>query len=258
MALLAPDHDSKWLLVAAKQIEARFPQRRTRKLAAAVDLYALGLSLMQQAESIAQSRGRVTTPAALAYRDGLLIALLTAVAPLRRRGLTALTLGDSVLKSGSAWSITLPAEDNKSNRGIEYGVPDRIAAYLERYVDVFRPMLMTRGTHAALWTSRHGGRASEGAIYRAVIQRTRAALGHGVHLHLFRHIAASFAAEHAPSDVRAAADLLGHQNHTTTERHYIHAQGIAAHRLLATIIGERQKSILRRPIRGTTARPTCY
>ena len=71
---------------------------------------------------------------------------------------------------------------------------------------------------------------TEMAIYDLIRARTKAAFGKALNPHLFRDAAATTIAISSPEHVRSAAPLLGHRTFTTTERHYIQAMGLDAHR----------------------------
>src|SRR5215218_8785616 len=120
LRLLAPDRDWAWLLAIAKRIEARAERRPKRhRLRTSDELFALGLELIQRADATCTEVGRVTKKAALTYRDGLIIALL-AVAPMRRRNLASLTLGQHLHCSGEGWRVALKASETKNRKPLEY------------------------------------------------------------------------------------------------------------------------------------------
>src|SRR5215211_1679862 len=117
--LLAADQEWGWLLTIAKRIEARAERRSKRhRLRTSDELFALGFRLMQEADAPRGDSGRVTKEAALTYRDGLIIALL-AVAPMRRRNLADLTLGQSLQRVGGSWAVMLKASETKNRRALE-------------------------------------------------------------------------------------------------------------------------------------------
>jgi len=232
LRLLAPDQDWAWPLTIAKRIEARAERRPKRhRLRTSEELYALGLQLIQESEAALEESGRVTKNAALTYRDGLIIALL-AVAPIRRRNLASLTLGQHVQRIGEVWTVVLKASETKTGRALEYALPERLGRALERYLERFRPVLFGSAQHQGLWASAKGVPLTGNAIYDAVCRRTRTAFGEPVNLHLFRDAAATFWALKDPTRVRAVSELLGHEPRIT-ERHYNQASGISAGRKLA-------------------------
>jgi hypothetical protein len=98
----AERHGLKHLLVRLRA-EAGQGQGKRRRLQSSHDLVALGCRLMAQAEAKQQTpRQR-----AVAYRNGLIIALLAA-RPLRLRNFVALSLGRQLLRAGDGWRLLVP------------------------------------------------------------------------------------------------------------------------------------------------------
>jgi len=232
LRLLAAEQDWAWLLTIAKRIEARAERRSKRhRLRTSDELFALGFRLMQEGEAAFEESGRITKDAALTYRDGLIIALL-AVAPMRRRNLAGLTLGQHLQRVGGSWIVMLKASETKNRRALGYSLPARLGSALEHYLERFRPILFGSAAHRGLWASAKGVPLTGNAIYDAVCRRTKTAFGEAVNLHLFRDGAATFWALKDPARVRAVSGLLGHEPRMT-ERHYNQANGINAGRKLA-------------------------
>src|SRR5215210_6252138 len=147
LRLLAADQGWAWLLTIAKRIEARAERRSKRhRLRTSDELFALGFQLMQEGEAALQKSGRVTKEAALTYRDGLIIALL-AVAPMRRRNLAGLTLGQNLMRVGESWMVVLGAHETKNRQALEYPLGAGLGQALERYLEQFRPVLFGSGGH---------------------------------------------------------------------------------------------------------------
>jgi site-specific recombinase XerC len=214
------------------------------RLAGSDQLLALGLQLMEGASTEA-----IPLKAAIAFRDGLIIALL-ALRTLRRRNLTELTLGKDLLRTGSGWTILLPPSATKTHVTLEYAWPGPLDDALETYLTVHRPILTARrgrwyepaGGH--LWVSSDGSPFTQMGIYDRITQLTRAAFGRAINPHLFRDAAATTIAINDPVHVRSAAPLLGHRTFATTERHYNQAQSLEAHREFANkLITLRQQLI---------------
>src|SRR5215210_4186646 len=157
LRLLAPDQDWAWLLTIAKRIEARAERRSKRhRLRTSDELFALGFRLMQEGEAAFEESGRITKDAALTYRDGLIIALL-AVAPMRRRNLAGLTLGQHLQRVGGSWTVVLTASETKNGHALEYALPAMLGSALERYLERFRPVLFGSAAHQGVWASAKGG-----------------------------------------------------------------------------------------------------
>ncbi|MHB2170099.1 tyrosine-type recombinase/integrase [Alsobacter sp. R-9] len=229
---VTPDRDWSFINRIASKVRARtVPVRDKRaKLATTMELLGLGLDLMENAPNLSTPR-----LAALAYRDGLTIALL-ALRPLRRRNLAGLVLGDTLMQVGDAWMLRIAPEDTKTHQPIDMPCPAALTNQLGVYLAVHRPVLANlRGRWArpigeALWVSSHGSPMTKSALYNQVRQRTREGLGKDVNPHLFRDAAATTLAVEDPQHVRLATPLLGHRHTATTERHYQQAQALEAHR----------------------------
>jgi integrase/recombinase XerD len=93
-----------------------------------------------------------------------------------------------------------------------------------------------------LWLSADGSPLTQMALYERVVYWTRKSFGESVNPHLARDAAATFMAVNDPKHVLLAAPLLGHRSFKTTERSYIQAQTLEAHRLFATQVSELRRS----------------
>ncbi len=200
------------------------------------ELVTLGMDLMASAETEPTSR-----LAALAFRDGLVIALL-ALRPLRRKNLAGLVVDVTLQRAGGGWVIRIPAEDTKTRAPIEYHWPDPLVPALTTYLAVHRPRLAALRSRwaapigEALWVSSHGSPMTQMALYDMICGRTQPGLGKPIGPHLFRDAAATTMAVEDPEHVRLAAPLLGHRTTATTERHYQQAQSLDAHRRYLEVI----------------------
>lgn len=236
--LMAPDRDWSFISRLASWLRAKpeAPRDKYARLVGSDNLYGLGLRLMAQVPSEPTPR-----LAALAFRDGLMIALL-ALIPLRRGNFVALTLGADLMRNGAGWSIVLPGDATKNHTPLEFDWPTQLVDALETYLSVHRPVLAKLvGRWATpvghrLWVSCHGSPLTEMAAYDSIAKRTRAAFGLPLNPHLFRDAAATTTAIHDPVHVRLSAPLLGHRNFATTERYYQQAQSLEASRAYSSMI----------------------
>jgi integrase len=196
------------------------------RLQASHDLFALGCRLMARAAAEPQALPRQR--AAVAYRNGLIIALLAA-RPLRLRNFVALELGRHLVRTGQGWRIVVPGPETKTGRPLELPFPEVLVPMLERYLAVHRPALAQRAPDGAggqaLWLSAVGRPLHAATLAFHVAALTRAAFGRPVNVHLFRDCAAISLAIEDPAHVRIAAEMLGHSSLATTERHYNLARG---------------------------------
>lgn len=238
---LAPTTDWSWIRRIASRVRAQGAPAHDKRarLVPSDALLSLGIDLMDQAATAATTR-----MAAMAFRDGLMIALLS-LRPLRRRNLRELALGRSLIRTAAGWAIRLTADETKTHMDIEWPWPAALCDALETYLAEHRPRLMVcesrwrREIGPALWVSSHGSPMTEMAIYDMIAERTRRAFGHVINPHLFRDSAATTMAIRDPVHVRIAAPLLGHKNFATTERYYQQAQMLSAHRQYSAALSAR-------------------
>jgi integrase/recombinase XerD len=241
LMLIGPDSDWSWLLTVIKRIAATATGKAGKyHLVTSDRLYLLGIELMDRAVADAQAAECARTAHSLQYRDGLVIALL-ALIPLRRRTLTALRIGEQLVKAGDLWALDIPASDTKSRRALDYPISSEMSERVDVYLDQFRGHIPGADKHTSPWASNQGRPMCADAIYNAVCRRTKEAFGFGVSLHRFRQAAASFWSTNDPVNVRGSRDLLGHASFGTTEKHYIMAQSRLAGRALARAVDSLRK-----------------
>jgi integrase len=238
---LWPDRDWAWLsAIQARQQRLADPSRnKAPRIVALADVVQLGLDLMEQADGEDADRATAgPSHPSLLYRDGLLIALL-AMRPLRQRNLLGLRIGAHLRRSPDGWDIHIPATESKTHTAITQPVPASLLRHLERYLAHHRPrLLVMRGPMAPghtsrpaddqLWVTRCGTAMTPGSLQKLLRRHTQARFGVVLNCHVFRDIAATAVAEARPEGRQLAADLLGHRNVVTTERHYIGARQQAA------------------------------
>jgi integrase len=210
-------------------------------------LVEAGLTLIGEAEAdiYGLPLGR-----ALLVRNGLMVALLE-LCPIRLRNFAALEMRSTFVRIEGAWWIVL--SDTKSRRPDHRPVPSFLDGFIERYLDVYRPILLGYSTShearserckrsiraaeptSALWISRLGGPLSYGAVERVITETTRMTLGVPVNPHRFRTAAATSAALHAPHSPHLGSALLQHSDRRTTED-YIRASFLSVARDFSTLV----------------------
>lgn len=163
----------------------------------------------------------VTKDSAIRLRDLLLVAVTT-VTVLRRRNVLALTLDESCLRLEHGYEIRFPPAVVKNSRAISIMLRPELTAYLDRYIEVYRPALLAGDDHTgrALWISNSGKRLAAAAYETAFRGVTQAILGRKVHPHAMRHIAATTMLTRAPLATTTVSALLAHNDPTTLDRFY--------------------------------------
>ncbi|MEO1689173.1 MAG: hypothetical protein AAFU61_14860, partial [Pseudomonadota bacterium] len=182
---------------------------------------------------------QATTPleALRRRRNGTMIAFL-AVMPMRRRALAGLRLDVSLLREADTVFVDLPPELTKNGRPWSARVPDLLGPVLNDYLDFTRPALLARGghDHALVWVGDDGRPFAVGHLGSKIAGLTQRLLGVRIPPHFFRDAAATTLVRSSPRDAQLSRALLGHAEYATSERHYVHAQGIEAGRDYAGVL----------------------
>lgn len=229
LKVLAPDTSFSFINRMASHVRAKHrPVREKHNKIMADEVAELAFTLMQSVDQLGASA------AALQYRDGLILLLLTHL-PLRRKNFANLTIGQSLVKRQGQWFVTLTPQETKTRAFFEAVLHPDLVPYLEVYLNDHRPVLLALdGRWNAppgnrLWISKHGSAMTEIAIYDRVTARTETAFGIALSPHRFRDMLASTIASHAPEHIHAAAPLLGHASLRTTEKYYRIARAQEGH-----------------------------
>ena len=121
---LAPDKDWSWLRRIVNRLHAAsVPVRLIEpRLRSSRELFAEGLDRMRMAETCPHLS---PTTRAVAYRDGLMIALLTAC-PLRRRTLAGLELDRHLVQLSGHYFLRLEPKDLKNATALDFPVPEAL------------------------------------------------------------------------------------------------------------------------------------
>jgi integrase len=169
------------------------------------------------------------------YRDGLMLAVLAARA-FRRGNLAQMRVDHHISRIDGIYVCTFAAAETKNGRELIEPLPIALTPYIDRYLDEIRPALLRGHVSDAFWISTYRGPLSEQSIYTKVCAATEEELGVRLSPHLFRDALATGIAADDPEHIRMASRLLGHADPRTTERHYIHAQAIAASRRYNAVV----------------------
>ena len=118
--LLAPDRDWSWLReIACDRDLVAYPKPRFDRIVTSERLVEAGLGLIRSARENPHLR---TYRRATLIRNGLMVALL-ALAPIRLKNFSGLTLGTSFKRIGDRWWIVLGRHETKSGAADERPVP---------------------------------------------------------------------------------------------------------------------------------------
>ena len=245
---MAPMRDWTWLKVAQRNLRARAKPENDKlaRLQSADKLEDLGFSLMAEAETVACSKdhdGAAMTllQRAIAFRDGLMIALLIR-RPLRIKNFHSLEIGKTLVIGDGTAHFAFPASEVKGKRPIDVAFPRALVHSLERYIDFYRPILLSESGKAkglltnALWISRDGTELVEISLRNAFRRRTCEAFGVPIPPHWFRDAAVTFLVRDEPASARLSSSILGHSSPEIANRHYNQALMIDSARRYASVI----------------------
>lgn len=143
--------------------------------------------------------------------------------PMRIRNPSELDLAATIIPpiAGSigCWRISIPACEVKNQWAIDAQLGEGLGAILDRYVNVFRPVLMKVPT-SALFVGQRGARKQSSNLSKQLAGFVRREIGVIIHAHLMRHLAAHLYLLANPGDYETVRRLLGHKKIETTIRFY--------------------------------------
>jgi hypothetical protein len=162
-------------------------------------------------------------------RDALMLAILTLRAA-RRRNLAAMTLGRHIERIDGRYVLRFDGTETKNHRPFEASLPEELTPRIDRYLDVWRPVLLRGRRSDRLWISNRGTDLAEHTIYVRMRALTEHELGVALNPHAFRDGPPTALAIDDPARVRAGGAILGHCDPRTAEEAYNLAQALDAAR----------------------------
>ncbi len=233
LAVLAPQIDRSELRLIIRNLpEGRDPSAKRARLQETAVLVDLGISLMMHVE---KPGTKLTRQLATMFRDGLQIALL-ALRPFRRGNFTAIEIDKHLVKRGETWWLLFEPDETKNGAHIEVPFPDELVLWLEKYLNVYRPLLAgSRYQGQALWVSYWFTAQDDTSVYGQIVSRTEDAFGVGLNPHLFRHCLATSLAINVPDMVRISHVMLANDVATCERDYNIAMMNVSGRRLGGTV-----------------------
>lgn len=233
--------DWQWLRMITTRLERAVPKKGRRPIfitsqrlfdASLVRLDVVDAAFMIEGLSASRARQQCL---ALRYRDALLVAVATFL-PLRRSNLALLEIGATIRRGKDVWTISIAGEQVKNGEPIIAGLEGDLCLRIDRYVNVYRPLICRSHLHKGFWASAKGCPARGDALYNAFQKETRASVGHHLTLHDTRRIGATTWAVYDPVNAAGAKALLGDRSDRIFTNHYNLANGIEASRKMSDVI----------------------
>jgi integrase/recombinase XerD len=215
----APAGDWRWLrkLVNKLFVRARPVRDKRARMRPPRDVFDAGLALMLQAET---SMFTSAKKRALAFRDGLLLALLASRAP-RVGNVAMMDIQRHLERSGEVWILRFDGAEMKNGSPFEVPLPRELTAPLARYVQHWRGVLLEDHPRTSrVWISAFGRPLGDDEVHYIVTRRTRQLFGVSMHPHLLRAGLMTETAIRDPEHVGIASTLLSHRAPTTSSKPY--------------------------------------
>lgn len=248
--VIEPDRDWAHLRMVYNHLKRTAVPSRDKlgHMVRAVDLLELGVRLMDSCGEVRSQPIHVATQ----FRDGLLIAMLICC-PVRIKNIAMIEIGDHLTFDGSQYLLQFSREEVKTGTAYAAALPLWLTPCVDSYLETHRPalQLIAHGKPCAasgpLWMNRWGRIMKSSAIREQIKARTKHAFGKPVWPHLFRDCAATELVDIAPDQIGIAPDVLGHRSLATTQKHYIRATGMGAHRAVQDMLARARRAARERP-----------
>lgn len=143
----------------------------------------------------------------------------------------------SFVNADGTWWIVLTTAETKEKRADERPVPDELSNSIERYLEIYRPILAGGKAGAnALWFAINGKPMSYASMGELIAETTRMTIGVAVSPHLFRTAGVTTLATRAGDKPHAGSALL-HHGPNGPQENYNRASSITAGRSSPRSIG---------------------
>ena len=213
-----PDIDLAWLRQAVNRLHAAaHPEIPIfDRLEDPRRLWALGIRLMDESDKNERIPG---WKRASRYRDGLMLALLSA-RPLRLGNLTHIVVGTNLLRGSTGFTLRYTKAETKTRRWREWPVPAELTARIERYLAIYRPILLGDNESPRFWINKDGAPFNENGLLGRLKKVTRRLFGKPLTTRIVRHSVATAIDDEIPAQNKIIPPLLGHTQLATAEKYY--------------------------------------
>jgi integrase len=195
----------------------------------------LPTDLMKRARGL---KDRAPMKAAVTAEVAIAIAILS-VAPVRAANLTAIRLGQNLIRPGglkAPYLLVFPNFDVKNRVDLTFELDDYLTDLIDEYVQEYRPTLLRGHNGDWLFPGTNGGSKDSHLFGIQITERIVKATGLRITMHQFRHAAAAIYLKYHPGDYETVRRLLGHRSLRTTVNFYCGLETIQASREFNKIV----------------------
>ena len=146
--------------------------------------------LMRQARALKEQS---PVKAAITAEIAVAVAILT-VAPVRAANLSAIRLGENLIKPGgpeTPYLLVFPEYDVKNRVDLTFELDEYVTAVIDEYVHDFRPAVMRRSDQDWLFPGTGEGSKDPHLFGIQITERIQKVTGLRITLHQYRHAAAA-------------------------------------------------------------------
>ena len=237
MRILTPGADVSWIRRPyGISIYAMLPKnKRPMVVPDARVLFRWGIKMMD-AQLAAGAPGNP-----VAFRDGLLIALLAARGR-RLRSMAELRVRREMVRQEVTYRIELGPDQTKTHVHDRFDLPEALTPYVSHYLAKVRPALLAGRESDAFWIGARGAPLTAKGIEACIQRLSRVRFGVAFGPHRFRHAIATSSALRDPGSPGLAAGVLG-GSAQVIEQHYNRAGQIQAARKYAQVVEQRRRKL---------------
>ncbi len=163
--------------------------------------------------------------------------------PIRRKNLTELRFGDTIIRRGKTVFVRLPSDTVKNSNYIHHALPPESAALLEFYLQKLLPLFGPNPNEWLFPGDIPGAHKSYEQLGRQITKTIRDETGLYFYPHLARHFAAKLYLDEHPGAFEVVRRVLSHKSLTTTTRCYVGFADDAAVRMYDELILRIRQSI---------------
>jgi len=163
--------------------------------------------------------------------------------PIRRKNLTELRFGDTIIRHGKSVFIRLSSGRVKNSIDIDHQLPPESAELLEFYIKKLLPLFGSNPNEWLFPGEILGAHKSYAQVGRQITKTIRDETGLYFYPHLARHFAAKLYLDKHPGAFEVVRRVLAHKSLTTTTRCYVGFADDAAVRLYDELILRIRQSI---------------